>query len=102
MPNELILCLNSDLYLYDNWENILINLCNIENNGLIGPVLFDDFVLGCCFVMKKSIINKVGMLNEGFGLGYYDDNELSYRIKRNGYDLGFYSYSFKLPFFLVS
>ena len=89
--NEYILCLNSDAVLYSNWEELLLNLCSDNENGLVGPVLCDDFILGCCFLIKKSVMNKIGMLNEGLGFGYYDDNDLSNRVVINGYKLG-YSY----------
>ena len=87
--NEYMLCLNSDASLYSNWEEQLLNLCQDEKNGLIGPVLCDDFILGCCFIAKKSILNKIGLLNEGYGLGYYDDNDISNRVIANGYELGY-------------
>jgi beta-1,4-mannosyl-glycoprotein beta-1,4-N-acetylglucosaminyltransferase len=87
--NEYILCLNSDASLYDNWETQLLDLCQNENNGLVGPVLCDGFILGCCFIVKKSILNKIGLLNEGYGLGYYDDNDISNRVMANGYELGY-------------
>ena len=87
--NEYMLCLNSDASLYSNWEEQLLNLCQDEKNGLIGPVLCDGFILGCCFIVKKSILNKIGLLNEGYGLGYYDDNDISNRVIANGYELGY-------------
>jgi len=89
--NEHIICLNSDATLGSNWEDFLIPLCNNPTNGLIGPVLSNDFILGCCFIVKKSVLNNVGFLNEGFGYGYQDDVELSYRIKNNNYNLGFFT-----------
>jgi beta-1,4-mannosyl-glycoprotein beta-1,4-N-acetylglucosaminyltransferase len=87
--NEYMLCLNSDAVLYDNWEEQLLNLTQNENNGLIGPVLCDGFILGCCFIAKKSVLNKIGLLNEGYGLGYCDDEDISIRVTSNGYDLGY-------------
>jgi len=87
--NEYLLCLNSDAVLYDDWESQLLELCKNEKNGLVGPVLCDGFILGCCFIAKKSVLNKIGLLNEGYGLGYNDDNDLSNRVIVNGYDLGY-------------
>jgi len=89
--NEYMLCLNSDAALYDNWESLLLKLCQNKKNGLVGPVLCDGFILGCCFIAKKSILNKIGLLNEGYGLGYYDDNDISNRVISNGYELGYSS-----------
>lgn len=90
--NDLILCINSDVQLFNDWETKLLKLCEDETNGLFGPVLSGDFILGCCFMMKKSVLNKIGLLNEGFGFGYYDDNELSHRVKSNNYNLGYNLY----------
>jgi glycosyltransferase involved in cell wall biosynthesis len=90
--NELIVCLNSDANLYMNWEDRLSPYWNNPNNGIIGPVKARNFILGCCFVVKKSVMNKIGMLDEGFGLGYEDDVEFSERVVRNGYDLGYCYY----------
>jgi glycosyltransferase involved in cell wall biosynthesis/GT2 family glycosyltransferase/cephalosporin hydroxylase len=87
--NEYMLCLNSDAVLFSNWEELILDLCKNEENGLIGPVLCDDFILGCCFMAKKSVLNKIGLLNEGLGMGYYDDNDLSGRVIKNGYKLGY-------------
>jgi glycosyltransferase involved in cell wall biosynthesis/GT2 family glycosyltransferase len=87
--NEYMFCISSDVYLEHNWEERLQVLCDKEENGLIGPVMSDDFILGCCFIARKSVLNKVGLLNEGFGLGYEEDVEFSYRIKNNGYNLGY-------------
>ena len=87
--NEYIFCISSDVYLGYGWEERLQVLCDKEENGLIGPVMADGFILGCCFIVRKSVLNKVGLLNEGFGLGYEEDVEFSYRIKNNGYSLGY-------------
>jgi glycosyltransferase involved in cell wall biosynthesis len=87
--NEYMFCISSDVYLGQGWEERLQVLCDKEENGLIGPVMVDGFILGCCFIARKSILNKVGLLNEGFGLGYEEDVEFSYRIKSNGYNLGY-------------
>ena len=87
--NELILCLNSDAHLFSNWEELIYPLCENEKNGLIGPIFQDDYILGCCFIVKKSILNKIGLLNEGFGMGYHDDGELTDRVLRNEYELGY-------------
>lgn len=87
--NEFILCLNSDANLFGNWEDKLLPLCVNKIYGLVGPVMTRDFILGCCFIFKKSVIQKIGMLDEGFGLGYEDDVEYSYRVQMNGYELGY-------------
>ena len=90
--NENIMCLNSDANLHSNWEELLLPLLKDKSNGLIGPVKVGDYILGCCSVIRKSVINKIGLLDEGFGLGYSDDVEISYRVQNNGYNLGYICY----------
>jgi len=94
--NDLVLCMNSDSCMYSNWEEILSPLISDKKNGVVGPGMVydsilntDEFVLGFCFIIRKSLMRKIGMLNEGFGLGYCDDCDLSYRVKKNGYNLGY-------------
>lgn len=87
--NNLVLCMNSDASMFGNWEERLLPFCVNENYGLVGPVMTRDFILGCCFIFKKSVINKIGMLDEGFGLGYEEDVEYSSRVKNSGYLLGY-------------
>jgi glycosyltransferase involved in cell wall biosynthesis/GT2 family glycosyltransferase/cephalosporin hydroxylase len=89
---ENILCMNSDAHLGTGWEEILLPLLKNPNYGVIGPMKVRDFILGCCFMVKKSNLNKLGMLNEGFGLGYVDDVEFSNRVERNGMELGYCTY----------
>ena len=62
-----------------------------DEYGLIGPVLCDDFILGCCLIFRKSVLNKIGYLNEGFGLGYHEEGEMTDRLINNGYKLGYYT-----------
>lgn len=87
--NDLIICLNSDAYLYSDWEKRIINLHQEEDYGLIGPIMYDNFVLGCCIIFKKKVINMIGMLDEGFGLGYEEDIEYSERVMSNNLKLGY-------------
>lgn len=90
--NEFILCLNSDAHLFGDWEDRLLGLFKNSKYGVVGPVMARDFILGCCIGFKKSVINNVGMLDEGFGLGYEDDVEYCERVKNNGYELGYCNY----------
>jgi len=47
-----------------------------------------DFLVGFCFVAKKTALDDVGTpFDERFGLGMYEDNDLSYRLRREGYRL---------------
>jgi len=86
---ENILCMNSDAHIGLGWENRLLPMLSNPKYGIVGPIMIRDFILGCCFIVKKSTLNKLGLLNEGFGMGYVDDVEFSHRVVRNGLELGF-------------
>ena len=45
-----------------------------------------DWITGCCMILKKEIFKEVGLLDEDF-FAYYEDLDLSLRIKKNGYNL---------------
>lgn len=89
---EHILCMNSDAHMGLGWEERLLSFLDNEEYGLVGPMMVRNFILGCCFIIRKTTLNKIGMLNEGFGMGYVDDVELSNRVVRNGLKLGYATY----------
>lgn len=45
-----------------------------------------DFVSGCCMLLKKDVLEKSGLFDERYFL-YYEDADLSFRIKKLGYKL---------------
>jgi len=42
-------------------------------------------IYGFCMLTKKSILDEVGIFDEDFGLGNYEEDELIYRMKINKY-----------------
>ena len=40
--------------------------------------------LGFCLLARKSIFEKIGGLDESFGMGYFEDDDLSKRVKQAG------------------
>ena len=41
---------------------------------------------GCCFLMRRALIDQIGLFDERFPL-YYEDTDLSLRIRRAGYGI---------------
>lgn len=44
-----------------------------------------DFCRGYCVLIKRAVIDKIGGLDEAYGLGYYDDDDYSVRAIRAGF-----------------
>ncbi|MCT4508399.1 MAG: glycosyltransferase family 2 protein [Tepidibacter sp.] len=42
-----------------------------------------------CVAMRKEIINQVGYLDESFGIGMFEDDDFSYRVKKAGYEIAY-------------
>lgn len=46
-----------------------------------------DMLVGFCMAVKRGPLEEVGAFDERFGTGYFEDNDLSYRLRRAGYRL---------------
>lgn len=46
-----------------------------------------DRLVGFCLLIKKEVINKIGLLDERFSPGNYEDDDYSLRIRKAGYKL---------------
>ncbi len=47
-----------------------------------------DWITGCAFMIRASVLKEVGLLKEAFFI-YYEDVNLSFRIKAAGYELSY-------------
>jgi GT2 family glycosyltransferase len=56
-----------------------------QNQGYVSKI---DWITGCAFMVKTEVLKKVGLLYDPFFI-YYEDVDLSFRIKNAGYDLGY-------------
>lgn len=72
---------------YQNVDEMLdfANLLNMQN--LADKYELKQHLVGYCYLVKKSVLDKVGYLDERFTPGNYEDNDLSLRILLEGYKL---------------
>lgn len=56
----------------------------VDDKPLDETIKEADFMTGCCFLIKREVIEKIGPMNEDFFL-YYEDTEWSLRAEKNGY-----------------
>ncbi|MDY7032726.1 MAG: glycosyltransferase, partial [Thermodesulfobacteriota bacterium] len=49
---------------------------------------FETFrIIGFCMLIKREVIDRIGLLDERFGLGNYEDDDYCYRARMAGYKL---------------
>lgn len=69
-----------------DWKNIYASHIGVDevDNGQFDKISDTDFATGCCLLIKKEIIDKIGYFDEKYYL-YYEDIDLSLRAKKHGY-----------------
>lgn len=55
-----------------------------QNKGAVEEV---RRLVGFCLLVKRSVLEEVGVFDERYGLGNYEDDDLCLRVLRNGYKL---------------
>lgn len=104
---DYILISNNDVVFTPNWIDKLINHFDDNPNlGLLGPTTNNanskqhiqynndlkyestDYLQFFCVLLSKKCFEKVGFLDERFGLGGQDDADYCFRAIENGFDVG--------------
>lgn len=69
-----------------DWNNIMSKHRGIDevDQGQFDLVEKTEFISGCCVLIKKEVLEKVGFFDEKL-FAYFDDNDLSERVKMNGF-----------------
>lgn len=72
---------------YQNIDEMIdfASLLNMQNST--DKYELKQYLVGFCYLVKKSVLNKVGYLDERFTPGNFEDNDLSLRILLEGYKL---------------
>lgn len=71
-----------------DWANLIGHNIGVDevDNGQFDKKVETDLATGCCFLIKASVLRKVGLFDDKFFL-YYEDADLTQRIKRAGYKI---------------
>jgi GT2 family glycosyltransferase len=71
-----------------DWANLIGKHRGVDevDKGQYDAETKTDFASGCCFLIKREVIEKVGMFDTKYFL-YYEDNDLCERVKRADYSI---------------
>lgn len=74
-----------------NWQNIYASHRGVDevDTGQFNKTVDTDFVTGCCVLIKKQVIDKIGFLDEKYFL-YFEDVDYSVRARRSGFKVVYY------------
>lgn len=95
---EFLIFLNDDIILLDQeknkWIEFLIKpFWDNSLAGISGPYksnfkqLNKDFIVFFCAMTRRSVLDKIGWLDEGFGLGGAEDIDFCIRAINSGYEI---------------
>jgi len=102
---DLVCLLNNDIRLPNpNWLKLMVEeLKNVDmtapaggkmdfNYNYIGEAKTKNdtfnYLVGYCLLLKKEVIDSIGLISEEFKKGFFEDVEYSYRAKKAGFKLG--------------
>lgn len=71
-----------------DWENLIGKNIGVDevDRGQFDKSGEVELATGCCFLIKTEVLKKVGMFDDRYYL-YYEDADLTQRIKRAGYKI---------------
>lgn len=69
-----------------DWNNVYASHVGVDevDEGQFDKVVDTDFVTGCLFIVRSSVLAEVGLFDERYCL-YFEDSDLCVRIKKAGY-----------------
>lgn len=72
----------------NDWANVAASHFGVDevDHGQFESVIETDFATGCCLAITKSVIDKIGLMDERYFL-YYEDNDWSQRTKKAGFKI---------------
>lgn len=78
-----------------DWRNLIAFHKHVDevNRSHISNSIDEDYLTGCCMLIRREVLEKVHGFDDRFFL-YFEDVDLSQRIKAAGYTLGMCSESY--------
>lgn len=73
-----------------DWDNVMSVHRGIDevDHGEYSGEMEMDFATGCCFLIKREVLEKVGMFDDSY-FAYFEDSEYSKRVLGAGYKIYF-------------
>ena len=97
---EYVLFMNNDVVFdKENWLELFLQVLRRKEKAIVGAELASSnsltewrgkitpYIVGWCFAAPRKAFLEHGLWNEDFGLGYFEDVELSARFSHFGYEL---------------
>ena len=71
-----------------DWNNVYATHLGVDevDKGQFDGIRTTDFITGCLFIVKRSVLEKVGLFDERYCL-YFEDSDLCVRVKKAGLKL---------------
>ncbi|OGF99503.1 hypothetical protein A2Y99_02265 [Candidatus Gottesmanbacteria bacterium RBG_13_37_7] len=78
-----------------DWKNIFISHLGMDevDYGQYENSLDTDFATGCCMLVRKKIIDRIGLFDERYFL-YFEDVDYSLRVKKAGFRVMYFPHGF--------
>lgn len=102
---EYFVVLNNDLEVCGRWLRdmsaalerdplnaicgIMGTCCGIDKNGVGRPSETPEYVEGSCLMIRTELAERFGLFSEEYIFAYYEDSDLSLRLREAGYKLVF-------------
>lgn len=73
-----------------DWKNIIGHHRGVDevDKGQFNAMEQTELATGCCMLIKKEVIDRIGMFDDKYFL-YYEDADLSIRAKRSGFKIAY-------------
>lgn len=71
-----------------DWQNLTAFHRGVDeiDRGQFANQTISDFATGCCLLLKREILEKIGSLDDDYFL-YFEDTDLSMRVRNLGYEI---------------